>query len=142
MGVDVSSLSVCDPAIQNGDVVYVNNQADTGYNGYVTIIHVNQMQADASSAGECSANISQWIANHPFANGLFWTMEGSAPSSSSTSSSSSTPSSSTPTSSTPSSSTLSSLSQAFSSIKKYWEWVVIAVLVLILIGYFVMPKKK
>jgi len=69
---DVSNLTVCDPSIKNGDIVYITNQADTGYTGYITIIHVNQMQADAQSTNECQANISHWIANHPFGNGVYW----------------------------------------------------------------------
>ena len=78
-GVNVSNLSICDPSIKNGDYVYVNNQADTGYTGYFVIIDVSDMQNDASYANECGATASQWIWNHPFANGIYYNYVGTSP---------------------------------------------------------------
>jgi len=70
---NVSSLSVCNSSIQNGDFAYVNNQADTRYTGIFTIIDAASMKNDASGAGECSETVSQFIGAHPFANGVYWT---------------------------------------------------------------------
>ena len=71
---NVSTFSVCNSSIQNGDFAYVNNQADTGDTGTFTIIDAAGMISDASGAGECSETVSQFIGAHPFANGYYWTV--------------------------------------------------------------------
>jgi len=85
-GIDVSSYSVCDTSIQNGDYAYVDNQADTGYTGYFTITDVSAMQNDASYANECGETVSQFIQSHPWANGIYYNYSGSSTSSGGTSS--------------------------------------------------------
>jgi len=143
---DVSNLKVCDPSIKNGDIAYVNDQADTGYTGYVTFIDVKDMQFDAKHSNECEAIVSQWVANHPWANGIYWNLNNN--SGSSGAGSVATPQTvqaqaqtQTQASST-TQSTTNALSNVLASIKKYWEWILIAFLLLILIAYFLMPKKK
>jgi len=141
---DVSNLTVCDPSIKNGDTVYVNNQADTEYTGYVTLIDVKDMQADAKLSGECNANISHWIANHPWANGIYWNLNNSSGSSGSGAGSVTTPQTVQAQAQTSSAtqSTTNKLNNILASIKKYWEWILVAFLLLILIAYFLRPKKK
>ena len=141
---DVSSLTVCDPSIKNGDTVYVNNQADTGYTGNVTLIDVSDMQADAQSAGECNAIISNWVANHPWANGVYWTLNSSSGGGGSGGSGSGSGGSGSGSGSGSGGSggSTNALSNVIISIKKYWEWIIVAFLLLILIAYFLMPKKK
>ena len=136
---DVSNLTVCNSSIENGDTVYVNNQADTGYTGYVTLIDVSDMQADAKSAGECNAIIANWIANHPWANGIYWTLNSSSGGGSGSGSSSGSGFGS---GSGSGGSTTNSLNKVFKSLKKYWEYILVAFLFLILIIYFLRPKKK
>jgi len=71
-GQNVSSVSVCSSSVQNGDYAIVSDQADTGLSGQFTIINTTLMQQDASSGGECSATVAQFIASHPFGNGTYW----------------------------------------------------------------------
>jgi len=137
---DVSSLTVCDSSIENGDTVYVNNQADTGYTGNVTLIDVSDMQADAQSAGECNAIISNWVANHPWANGVYWTLNSSSGGGGSGGSGGSGSGGSG--SGGSGGSSKKALNNVLASLKKYWEWILVAILLIILIAYFLRPKKK